>query len=43
MMEGLGQSNGMMWGMGFFGLLLLIFLVLGIAALVKYLFSKRGP
>jgi hypothetical protein len=35
--------NGMMntgWGMGLIGLLVLVLLVLGIAALVKYLLSK---
>ena len=35
--------NGMTdmgWGMGLIGLLVLVLLVLGIAALVKYLFSK---
>lgn len=39
MMDGMG---GMMWGMGFFGLLVAILLVLGIAALVKYLFGGKG-
>ncbi len=34
-MEGIG------WGMGLIGLLALILLVLGIAALAKYLMSKR--
>lgn len=34
MMDGMG---GAMWGMGVFWLLLVIVLVLGIAALVKYL------
>ncbi len=33
--------EGMGWGMGLFGLLVLVFLVLGIAALVKYLSSDR--
>lgn len=33
-----GMSGGMMWGMGLIGLLVLVLLVLGIAALVKYLF-----
>ena len=46
---GLGQENeaelrlqgmgGMGWGMGLIGLLVLVLLVLGIAALVKYLMS----
>lgn len=35
MMEGMG------WGMGLVGLLALILLVLGIAALIKYLFSGK--
>jgi hypothetical protein len=30
---------GMMWAMGLVGLLVLILLVLGVAALIKYLFS----
>ena len=34
--------EGMGWGVGFIGLLVLILLVLGIAALVKYLMSGRG-
>ena len=34
--------GAMMWGMGFLGILLLVVLVLGIAALVKYLFFSRG-
>ena len=38
MMEG---SGTMMWGMGLFWLLALVFLVLGIAALVKYLFFRH--
>lgn len=32
------MNDGMMWGMDWFGLLGLAFLVLGTAALVKYLF-----
>jgi hypothetical protein len=35
------MGGGMMWGMGLIGLLLLIVLVLGAAALVKYLFFDR--
>lgn len=35
------MGGGMMWGMGFFGLLILILIVLAIAALAKYLFSDR--
>jgi hypothetical protein len=37
MMNGM---EGMGWGMGLIGLLVLILIVLGIAALVKYLKSK---
>jgi hypothetical protein len=35
------MMGGMGWGMGLLGLLLLAVLVLGIAALVKYLLSGR--
>lgn len=39
MMHGMtDMMGGMAWGMGLIGLLLIILLVLGIAALVKYLF-----
>jgi len=38
MMDGFG---GMGWGMGLLGLLVLVLVVLGIAALVRYLASKR--
>ncbi len=34
------MDGGMMWGMGLVGWLLLLLLVLGVAALVKYLISK---
>jgi hypothetical protein len=34
------MDGGMMWGMGAFGILALIVLVLLIAALVKYLFFR---
>ena len=34
------MMGGMGWGMGLFGLLVLLLLVLGVAALVKYLFSR---
>lgn len=37
MMNGM-MSGDMMWGMGFFGLLILFLLVLGVGALIKYLF-----
>jgi hypothetical protein len=36
------QSSGMMWGMGLIWLLVVIDLVLGAAALIKYLFSTAG-
>jgi len=38
MMDGM---SGMGWGMGWFGLLILFVLVLGVAALLKYLFWHR--
>lgn len=38
MSDGMG---GMMWGMGLVGLLVLIVLVLGIAALIKYLLAGK--
>ena len=41
MMHGMDMMDGMFWGMGVVGLLLLIVLVLGIAALIKYLFSAK--
>ena len=31
---------GMSWGMGAIGLLVVLILILGVAALLKYLFSK---
>jgi hypothetical protein len=34
-------GGGMMWGMGLIGLLLIIVLILGAAALVKYLFFSK--
>jgi hypothetical protein len=39
MMNGI---EGMGWGMGLLGLLALVLLVLGVAALVKYLASGRN-
>ena len=36
------MGGGMMWAMGLFGLLVIIVLVLGAAALVKYLFLTKG-
>ena len=43
MMQGMmgdGTMGGMMWGMGLFGLVLLVVLLLAAAALVKYLFFR---
>lgn len=34
------MSDGMMWGMGLWGLLLVLLVVLAAAALVKYLFFR---
>jgi hypothetical protein len=39
MMTG-GMMDGTMWGMGLIGLLVLVLIVLGIAGLVKFLFSR---
>jgi hypothetical protein len=35
-----GRMGEMMWGMGLFGLLLIVALVLLIAALIKFLFYR---
>lgn len=35
------MGGGMMWGMGLWWILIVILLILGIAALAKYLFSRR--
>lgn len=35
------MGGGMMWGMGFFGLLLIMVLVLAAIALAKYVFSRK--
>ena len=35
------MGGGMMWGMGLWGILLLVPLILGIAALAKYVFRRR--
>ena len=40
MMSG-GMMGQMMWGWGLVGLLVLILVILGIAALVKFLFSNE--
>ncbi len=37
------MGGGMMWGMGLLWLLVVIVLVLGAAALVKYLFFSGKP
>lgn len=42
MMDGMMNGGGMMWGMGLFGLLLIVLIVLAVAALVKYLFFSRN-
>ena len=36
------MGGGMMWGMGLIGLLVIVVLLLGAAALVKYLFFSKG-
>lgn len=41
MMNGMMMGDGAMWGMGLFGLLVVIALVLAIVAFVKYIFSGR--
>ena len=41
MMQGMdGMMTGMPWAMGLIGILVVLVLVLGIAALVKYLFRR---
>ena len=35
------MSGGMMWGVGLFGLLILVLIVLAIAALAKFLFWDK--
>lgn len=39
MMEN-GMYGGMGWGMGFWGFVILVLVILAIAALVKYIFFK---
>jgi hypothetical protein len=39
MMDGM-MSGGMMWGMGFLGLLGVVLVLLAIVALAKYIFFK---
>lgn len=41
MMGGMMDGGPIMWGMSLFWLLLLVLLVLGVAALVKYLFFDK--
>ena len=42
MMQDMMVGSGMMWGMGLVWLLVILALVLGIAALVKYLFFGKS-
>ena len=42
MMDGMMGGGAMMWGMGLMWLLVIVVLVLGLAALVKYLFFDRN-
>ena len=39
-MHDMMMNGGTMWGMGLIGLLVILVLVLGIAALVKYVFFR---
>lgn len=41
MMNGMMDGGSMMWGMGLIGLLVILVLVLGVGALVKYLFFDK--
>jgi hypothetical protein len=41
MMQGDGTAGAMMWGMGLFGVLVIIVLVLAAIALAKYIFSGQ--
>jgi threonine/homoserine/homoserine lactone efflux protein len=41
MMNGMMDGGSMMWGMGLGGLLILVFVILGVAALAKYLFFDK--
>jgi hypothetical protein len=44
MMNGIMDGSGsMMWGMGWGGLLVIVLVVLGVAALAKYLFFNKRP
>lgn len=42
MMSGMMPGGTMMWGIGLVWLLVIVLVVLGIAALVKYLFFDRN-
>jgi len=39
-MSDMMMDGGMMWGMGLIGLLVILVLVLGVVALVKYVFFR---
>lgn len=39
----MGGSGTMMWGMGWGGLLVVVLVVLGVAALAKYVFFNKRP
>jgi len=39
-MHDMVMNGGMMWGMGLIGLLVILVLVLGLVALVKYVFFR---
>ena len=41
MMRDMMMGNAMMWAMGLVWLLIILFLILGIAGLVKYLFFSK--
>lgn len=41
MMNGMTDCSSGMWAMGLVGILVLVLLVLGVAALIKYLFLAR--
>jgi flagellar basal body-associated protein FliL len=41
MMDGMMGGGPMMWGMGLIWLLIIVLLVLGVGALVKYLFFNN--
>jgi len=42
MMHDMMMDGAMMWGMGLIGLLVILVLILGLVALVKYVFSDDG-